>query len=106
MDTITSPAATRTRNVRGMTAKFTLGLIERSECGALTDVAIREDERASMRAVPSLERAGLVTVRRDEAWLENDRGGMDLVPDVATVRLTYCPECGRDKRHDMDLCGC
>ena len=74
--------------VRATLSEATLAALLDSENGSLTEFAIRE-QVGSMRAVPWLEKRGLVRVTRDEQWIERDDDPrrMDLVPDVVCVRL-------------------
>lgn len=67
----------------------TLSALYASENGALTEYAIRE-LAGSMRAVPSLERKGLVSVEVSDCWIERDDDPRvsDRIPDVISVRLT------------------
>lgn len=73
---------------QGTLSQATLAALLDSENGSLTEYAIRE-QVGSMRAVPWLEKAGLVRVTREELWIEREDNArrMDLVPDVVCVRL-------------------
>ena len=81
--------------VKATLSEATLSALLHSECGSLTDIAIRE-QVGSMRAVPWLERRGLVTVRRKQCWIERDDDPrrMDL-RECTVVRLVDAPQVTR-----------
>lgn len=76
----------------GTVGSATISALMRSENLALTEFAIRE-QVGSMRAVPSLERRGMVTVEVGDEWIEDDdydrTRKMTLRSDVVTVRLVW-----------------
>ena len=75
-------------NAHITTSDLLLELLDQSENGALTDLAIREQMRTGMHAVPSLRAAGMISTTVETCWIEPDGGGTSVQRQCTVVRLT------------------
>jgi hypothetical protein len=75
-------------NAQIRTSDLLLQLLDQSENGALTDLAIREQMRTGMHAVPSLRTAGMISTAVETCWIEPDGGGPAVQRECTVVRLT------------------